>query len=113
MSRLRVDAAPELPFQRPTEDPDGNITWQELGDIPAVVAFAAPSTEIGSGPRYTQSGRVFVPRGTDIEAGDRFGYQGYSYTVMAVVHGDRRHPISGRELGWMGITFEGGQSRWT
>ena len=110
---LNVTNAPPLPFQRPTEDLDGNTTSTDLGDVPAVVSFASPGVETGNGPRYTQSGRVFVPRGRDVQAGDRFGYQGYSYTIMAVVRGDRRHPISGRELGWMGFTFQGGQSKWT
>ena len=113
MSPLQVTNATPLEFQRPAEDRDGNTEWQSLGTIPAVVSFASPGTEIGSGPRYTQSGRVFVPRGTDLMAGDRFSYQGYSYTIAAVVHGDRRHPLSGREFGWMPFTFQGGEARWT
>lgn len=100
---LNVINAPPLPFQRPTEDPDGNVTWTPTSSIAAVVSFNSPG----------HSGRVFVPRGSDVQAGDRFGYQGFSYTVLAVVHGDGRHPISGRDLGWMVFTFQGAQSKWT
>lgn len=113
MSPVSVRNAPSRSFQRPTSSPDGNTTWTTLRSVRAVVSLDAPSTEAGTGPRYTQTGKVFVPRGSDVAAGDRFDYGGYLYTLTAVVRADTRHPISGRDLGWMVYTISGGQTKWT
>lgn len=114
MGLLNPAYTPSVPFQRPTEDNLGNTTWADLGDTPAVVALASSGIETGvGGPVYTQSGTIFIQRGVDRKAGDRFTYQGFSYTLVGVAQGDMVHPFTGDDFGWVAFAFAGGETRWT
>lgn len=113
MGLLNLPYASPLPFERSTEDLDGNTVWSDLDPTPAVVALTTPARETGIGPRYTQTGTVYVPRGTDRKAGDRFTYQGHNYTLVGPARGDLDQPFTGDDFGWMAFTFQGGESRWT
>ena len=113
MGLLNPAYAAPLAFQRATTDKDGNTASVDLPATPAVVALAAPGLEAGNGPRYTQTGTVYVPRGTDRMAGDRFTYQGHDYTLVGVARGDLDQPFTGSDFGWVAFTFQGGQARWT
>lgn len=113
MSLLNPPYTQALTFERPSTDVAGNATFTKLGVINGLVSLAAPGTEPGIGARYTQSGTVFVPRGTDIRSGDRFTYQDNTYTVAGVRRGDHDNPFTGDDFGWIVWSFHGGESRWT
>ncbi|MBY0440983.1 MAG: hypothetical protein K2Q25_02410 [Mycobacteriaceae bacterium] len=113
MGLLNPAYAPLIAWERPTEDADGNTSYADLGTTATVVSLASPRVEAGSGPRFIQSGTVFVPRGIDRKAGDRFTYKGFKYTLVGVARGDQDHPFTGADLGWMALEFQGGETRWT
>lgn len=101
---INAPFAPTLPFERP----DALGGYAPLDNIPAVVVLEAPS----AGPQsmgaqtdditaFTQSGQVFVPRGSDLRAGDRFTYQGRKYFLVGARNWDINHPMTGYDFGWM------------
>lgn len=50
---------------------------------------------------FTQAGEVFVPRGSDLRAGDRLTFQSRKYVLMGAANWDFDHPMSGVDFGWM------------
>lgn len=112
MGLLNPNYAPPVPFQRPTEDDDGNTTWADLGEITAVVALVGPGLESSSGTVYAQSGSVFVPRGVDLKIGDRFTWNGVFYMLAGGPGYDQVHPFTGDDMGWMSFDCIGRIARW-
>lgn len=112
MGLLNPAYAPLVPFERPTEDADGNTAWAQLGDTPAVVQLVGPGLESSSGTTYAQSGIVFVPRGSDLKVGDRFTWGGVHYMLSGGPNGDQDHPFTGDDFGWVSFTFIGQIARW-
>lgn len=106
--------------QRPTDDGMGNVTWSgDQGGAPALPAIQAviwAGGQAGShsvrlaadrGPQWTAFAQLFVPRGTDIQSGDRITYQGLVYVVSGVASGDQLQPFTGNDFGWMVFNVEG------
>lgn len=112
MGLLSPDSVPLVPFERPTEDDDGNTTWASLGNISAVVALVGRGLESSSGYAYAQSGSVFVLRGTDLLVGDRFTWGGVFYMLAGGPGYDQVHPFTGDDFGWMVFDFIGQIARW-
>ncbi|OCB42939.1 hypothetical protein A5722_05135 [Mycobacterium vulneris] len=48
-----------------------------------------------------ESEKIFVPRGSDIKANDKFVYQSREYRVLGWPIGDQDHPLTGDDFGWM------------
>lgn len=87
---------------------DGNPDWQDLAPTKLVMSLGAPRLIEGKGSRYTQSGTAFLPRGYDIQHGDRIPYDGANYTVVGKARGNQDHPITGDDFGWVQCTVTGG-----
>lgn len=96
--------------RRPTGDPDGNKTFADLPPVPAVFSLSAPAKAAwrSHGERYIQDGVVFVPRGSDLIAGDEVTYQGLTFTVIGNARGDQDQPFTGDDFGWVSYTLAGG-----
>ena len=109
-----VDApfAPTVAYQRPTEDADGNASWDDVGSFPTVIELSDRGIESGSGGERAQSGIVFVPRGSDLKIGDRFVWGGNKYMLSGGPNGDMNHPITNDDLGWVSYTCIGQIARW-
>lgn len=76
-------------------DPDfGEDDWSDLDPIENAVVLGD---------------RVFVPRGSDLKAHDRFDHQEKTYWVTADAEWDMNHPMSGTDMGYveLKITLEG------
>lgn len=112
MGLIQAPYAPQVPFERPTEDADGNTTWSALGDVTAVVELVGPGLMSGSGTTYAQGGTVAVPRGTALKIGDRFTWSGVHYMLSGGPNGDFDHPMTGADFGWVLYTFIGQIARW-
>lgn len=90
--------------RRPTET-FGEETFTALEPIDAVVSLNKPVS--GQQGRFTQSGTLFVPRGSDLKSADAFTYQGHEFRVVGWPRADQDHPITGDNLGWMQFVIEG------
>lgn len=108
--------AGEVPFERLVDE--ANSTWAPLlylppgeddpvTNTPAVVSLDKPRAGAGNGPRYTQGGTVFLPRGLDRKRGDRFTHNGDKYRLVGAARGDQDHPVTGDDFGWVAFSFEG------
>lgn len=113
MSDLILDPAlaPTLPFERP-QDPFGDA-YTSLGDLPAFVELSDPAPgpsfegiETEDITSFTQTGTLFVPRGTGIQVGDRTTYQDRKYLVMGARNWDLDHPLTGDNFGWMTFALQ-------
>jgi hypothetical protein len=89
--------------QRPTEQ-FGEEDFTDLSVVGVVISLSAPSRGVDT--RFTQDGTMFAPRGADIQAADRFSYQGHWFRVVGWARGDQNHPISGDDFGWMTFAIE-------
>lgn len=116
MSVLNPSFAGAVPFERCTDEENGvwvALTYQPPGDgpvaaqTPAVVSLDKPVWRTGNGPRYTQGGTVFLPRGLDRHNGDRFTFNGVKYYLIGAARGDHDHPFTGDDFGWVALSFEG------
>jgi hypothetical protein len=107
LSGLLLDPAdaPQLPFERPP--------GTALANVAALVELSAPA----AGPAlegvqtedvtsFTETGTLFVPRGSDVRAGDRFTYQSRRYLVMGAKNWDLDHPLTGDDFGWMTFAIQ-------
>jgi len=112
MGLIQAPYAPQVAFERPTEDADGNAAWVPVATVPAVVELTGPGLESGSGTTYAQGGTVFVPRGSALKVGDRFEYGGSKYMLAGGPNGDMDHPFTGTDFGWVSYTFIGQIARW-
>lgn len=93
--------------QRPTSDGLGNLSWANLTAIPdAVFALDAPSSNGDS--LYSQSGSLFVPRGSDIANGDRINYQGRAYVAVGEPMWDMNHPLTDEDFGYLEVKIQWG-----
>lgn len=77
--------------QRPVED-FGDESFTDLPAVPAVITSG--------------NTKMFVPRGSDLQANDRFDYQGRSFRVMGWPLGDRDHAFTGDNFGWVGFAIK-------
>lgn len=94
--------------QRPTFDGLGNPTYAAIGQITnAVFALDAPSADDDSS-LYTQSGELFVPRGSDLRNGDHVTYQGRTFGVVGEAQWDMDHPFTGEDFGYVAYTIRYG-----
>jgi hypothetical protein len=112
MGIISAPYAPQILFERPTEDADGNSAWASLGTFAAVVDLSGPSLQSGSGTAVAQGGQVAVQRGTNLKAGDRFTWGGVHYTLTSGPNGDMNHPMTGADFGWVIHTCMGQMARW-
>src|SRR6184192_2799549 len=102
MSVLGPIAGVSITPQRPVSDGLGNLSWTDLTPIAnAVFALGAPSSSADS--VYSQTGSVFVPRGSDLTNGDRIVYQGRPFVVIGVPLWDMNHPMTGEDFEWVEI----------
>lgn len=106
---LDVAFAPELAFERP----NGAGGWTSLGTTAAVMDVSEPGAgpavmgvQTGDVTLFTQAGELFVPRGSDLRAGDRVTWQGRKYELMGVPQWDQDHPFTGDSFGWMLFTVQ-------
>lgn len=82
---------------------NGNPNWVNQTPIDnAVFALEAPS-EIASeaGTVYTQSGSVFVPRGSDLQDGDRIPHLSKRFRVIGDALWDMNQPFTGSDFGYV------------
>lgn len=112
MGLLNPAYAPEVLFERPDEDDDGNATWSPIGSIKAVVELTGPGLVSGSGTQYAQGGTVFVPRGSELKIGDRFSWGAAKYMLSGGPNGDQVHAFTGSDFGWVSYTIIGQVARW-
>lgn len=110
MSVLNPVSTVTVTPRRPTEDPDGNKVFTDLPPVGVVPALDPPARAAwrSHGERYIQDGKVFVPRGTDLIAGDELTFNGATFTVVGNARGDQDHPFTGEDFGWVVYTLAGG-----
>lgn len=102
--------------QRPTFDAHGNVTaLTSLDSIEnAVVTLSPPApmsdlvSQRGQGSQYTLDGILFAPRGSGLQNGDRFSYQGQTYDVIGGPQWDMVHPMTGDDYGYVVYTIRWG-----
>lgn len=108
MSAPLLDPAftPSLPFERPTAGFGGSYT--PLGSMRALVMLESPTPvartmgiEVSDIVGFTQTGQLYVPRGSALQAADRVTYQGRKYVLMGTRNWDMDHPFTGQNMGWM------------
>lgn len=93
--------------QRPTSDGLGNLDWVDRAAITdAVFALDAPGSSGDS--TYSQSGSLFVPRGSVIANGDRITYQGRTFMAVGEPLWDMDHPLTGEDLGYVEVKIAWG-----
>lgn len=109
---IQAPFAPQVLFQRPNEDADGDPTYTDVGTFPAVIDLSGPGIESGSGRQVAQQGIVFVPRGSAVKVGDRFAWGGNTYMLTGGPDGDLEHPFTGNDFGWVSYTVVGRMARW-
>lgn len=95
MSVINPAFTTAIAAQRPTVD-FGEETFTDLPMFQAVISTAVSSKEA----------TLFCPRGTDLEGGDRFTYQGRQWRVAGWKSGDCDHPVTGDDFGWMAYRIE-------
>lgn len=93
--------------QRPTSDGLGNLTFTDLPDVPGAV-FDLGGASSTADSLYSQSGSVFVPRGSDIANGDRLLYQGRLFVVIGPPQWDMDHPFTGEDFGYVEVKIQWG-----
>jgi len=92
----------------------GNPDWQDLPPIPhAVFALTNPARmfarEQPDRPGlYLQDGSLFVPRGSDLQDGDRVDFQGKSYAIVGDALWDMDHPFTDDDLGYVEFVIRKG-----
>lgn len=92
--------------ERPTSDGLGNLTFTPLDAIQgAVFDLAAPigGSRLHPDSVYRQSGKLFVPRGSDIHNGDRVPYQDRNWVVIGEPMWDMDHPLTGEDFGYVEV----------
>lgn len=89
--------------QRVTESEFGETQWADLNSIDNAVIALSTAAPVGSevGKVYTQSGALFVPRGSDLRNGDRFTYQGKTFGVVGDAQWDMNQPFANSSLGYV------------
>ena len=112
MGVITAAFAPDVTFERKTEDADGDGTWAAVGTYKAVPDLTGPAVTTGSGTAVAQSGTVFVQRGATLQVGDRFPWAGAYYTLTGGPHADMDHPMTGDDFGWIYYTCVGAMARW-
>lgn len=93
--------------QRPTSDGLGNLSWTDLADIDNAV-FALEVSSSNEDSVYSQTGSLFVPRGSDITNGDRVPYHGRNFVVVGVPMWDMNHPFTNDDLGYVEVAIQWG-----
>lgn len=109
---IQAPFAPQVLFQRPNEDADGDPTYTDLATLPIVIDLSGPGIESGSGRQDAQQGIVFVPRGSGLLIGDRFSWGGNTYLLVGGPDGDMIHPFTGADFGWVSYNVVGQMARW-
>lgn len=104
MALINPAATVSITPQRPTEV-FGEETFTDLEPIDAVVSLNAPTHGVNG--RFTQDGTLFVPRGSDVKAADKFTYQGHEFRVVGWPRADQDHPVTGDDFGWVQYVIEG------
>jgi hypothetical protein len=112
MGLIQAPYAPESLFERPDEDADGNTTWTAVGSFPALVELTGPALQSSSGTASAQAGTVYVPRGADVQVGDRVTWGGTHYLISGGPNFDMDHPMTGDDFGWVAYTCIGQIARW-
>lgn len=86
----------------------GNPEWTNLPATRMVLSLNAPNLVDGKGTRYTQTGTAFIPRGYDLNHGDRLPHHDRYYTVVGPPRGDHDHVFTGEDFGWVAFMVSGG-----
>lgn len=93
MALLNPASTTPIQLQRPTAN-FGEETFTPLPPdpdaLPVIQAVISLERE-----------KLFVPRGSNIKAADKFVYQGREFRVEGWAIGDQDHPLSGDDFGWM------------
>lgn len=96
--------------QRPAFDNRGNPTWSIPYVGPAVVSVEAAAKRpriLGEGQDlFIQDAMLFIPRGTDVRAGDHVIYNNWKFIVAGRPRGDQPHPFTGSDFGWMAVSMQ-------
>lgn len=110
MSVINPVETVSVPLKRPVEDEHGNKTFITLPAVDAVPSLqpAARQTWRAHGGRYVQDGQIFVPRGSDVKAGDEIVLGGHTYVIVGGARGDQDQPFTGDDFGWVSYTLAGG-----
>src|SRR5258707_9953593 len=91
--------------QWPPSDGLGNLIWVDRDPIAnAVFDLGAPSSSGDS--LYSQSGSLFVPRGSVIRNGDRITYQGRTFVAVGEPLWDMDHPLTGEDFGYVEVHIQ-------
>lgn len=88
-------------FDRPGR-PDGTLDHC----VPVVDAPLAQT--LARGTVSTQSGSIFVPRGSGVADGMRFFYHGTWYGIVGDERWDYLHPLTGEDQGYVEFTVRKG-----
>ena len=105
--------AGEMPLKRKTSesswDDDNPAAWPTVATIRAHPELDEPNVvDTGNGKVYTQSGRLWVYRNTDIRDGDRVVLPEGSFGVVSNPQDDRLHPMNGHDFEVMWVALERG-----
>jgi hypothetical protein len=89
---------------------NGNPHWVDQTPIAnAVFALNTPVEQAGErGNVYTQTGSVFVPRGSDLQDGDRITHQSKRFRVIGDPQWDMNQPFTGSDFGYVEYTIRMG-----
>lgn len=93
--------------QRPGSDGLGNLTFTDLAPITNAV-FALDPPAMTADSVYSQTGSVFVPRGSDVRNGDRITYAGRPFVVVGEPMWDMNHPMTNEDFGYVDVHIEWG-----
>lgn len=98
-----------ITLRRPTTEDFGEESFTTLPPVQAVLSLSPP---IHAGPglavtsRFTVSGTVFVPRGSDVASNDTFVYKGHTFRVTGWPRGDQQQAFTGDDFGWVSYLIE-------
>lgn len=104
MALLGPVAGVTITPQRPTSDGLGNLSWVDRAAITDAV-FALGSSSSSGDSVYSQTGSLFVPRGSVIANGDRILYQDRTFVVVGEPMWDMEHPFTGDDFGYVEVTI--------
>uniref|UniRef100_A0AAU8GPZ8 Head-to-tail stopper n=1 Tax=Mycobacterium phage Farewell TaxID=3158893 RepID=A0AAU8GPZ8_9CAUD len=94
-----VDGVTIHPQRRTTDF--GETNWTDLDPIELAIPQLDEARPNTNGEGYTQSGTLFVPRGSDLQDGDRFRFQKKTFGVIGDAMWDMNHPLTGDDFGYV------------
>lgn len=105
---LDVPYSVDVPLRRPAVK-FGDKTWP---DNPTATVSLARSLDapvrVGDGDATTQTGRIYVERGTDVQDGDKVTLPEGDFLVTGGPQLDKEHEMTGDDFGWVRYSIERG-----